>query len=109
MWMPHTRTIDDAFRRRARREVIGVPEASEFVLGLNPVIRHDGEDVAATTKPLVRYLTRALNVPVQIVVEHDYEALVAALKTGQIDAAMLGEYAFHLAQREAGAEALAVS
>jgi LacI family transcriptional regulator len=86
-----------------------LPAASEFVLGLNPVIRRDSDDVAAAMRPLVRYLTRALNVPVQIVVEHDYEALIAALKAGEIDAALLGEYAFHLAQREAGAEALAVS
>jgi phosphate/phosphite/phosphonate ABC transporter binding protein len=86
-----------------------VPAAAEFTLGLNPVIRRDGEDAAATMKPLVRYLTRTLNVPVRIVVEQDYEALIAALKAGEIDAAMLGEYAFHIAQREAGAEALAVS
>lgn len=86
-----------------------VPAASEFTLGLNPVIRHDDADVATTMRPLVRYLTRALNVPVQIVVEHDYEALIAAFKAGEIDAAMLGEYAFHIAQREAGVEALAVS
>ncbi len=86
-----------------------MPAAAEFRLGLNPVIRRDGEDAAAMTRPLVRYLTHALNVPVEIVVEHDYEALIAALRAGEIDAALLGEYAFHIAQREAGAEALAVS
>jgi phosphate/phosphite/phosphonate ABC transporter binding protein len=86
-----------------------VPTASEFVLGLNPVIQREGADAAVALRPLIRYLTRALNIPVRIVVEHDYEALIAALKADEIDAALMGEYAFHLAQREAGAEALAVS
>ena len=86
-----------------------VGNASEFVLGLNPVIRRDRERIDPAAKPLVSYLTTALNVPVRIVVEHDYRALIQQMAAGEIDAALLGEYAFYIAQLEAGAEALAVS
>lgn len=87
----------------------GVPPVSEFVLGLNPVIQQAAAEGEAAARPLARYLTRALNLPVRVVIEHDYEALIAALKADEIDGALMGEYAFHLAQAEAGVEALAVS
>lgn len=86
-----------------------MPGIVEFVLGLNPVIRQGDTVEQAYTRPLVRYLTRALNVPVRIVVEPDYATLIAAMKADEIDAALLGEYAFYVAQLDAGAEALAVS
>ncbi len=86
-----------------------MPEISEFVLGMNPVIRQTEQPIDTATKPLARYLTLALNVPVRIVVESDYDALIHAMREREIDAALFGEYAFYIAQLEAGAEALAVS
>ncbi len=86
-----------------------MPDRSEFVLGLNPVIRRGDVQTEASTKPLARYLTLALNIPARIVTEADYAALIERMRAGEIDAALLGEYAFYIAQQEAGAEALAVS
>jgi LacI family transcriptional regulator len=86
-----------------------VAGTSEFVLGLNPVIQRADEQRALSTQALARYLTLGLNVPVRIVAESNYTALIEGMRAGDIDAALLGEYAFYVAQLEAGAEALAVS
>ncbi len=81
-----------------------------FVLGLNPVIQPAGDtDWTARAAPLVAYLAHALGTPVHVLVEPDYDAQIAAMRAGELDAALFGEYAFHLARTEAGAEALAVA
>jgi len=83
---------------------------SGFVLGLNPVFQSaDDAEFAARVQPLIAYLARALGMPVQVLVEPDYDAQIAAMRAGNLDAALFGEYAFHLARTEAGAEALAVA
>ncbi len=82
----------------------------EFVLGLNPVVsKGDARDLTTWTQPLVAYFAAALGIPVRVVIEPDYDAQIAAMRDGTLDAALFGEYAFQRARTIAGAEALAVS
>lgn len=82
---------------------------AEFVIGLSPVARYDTEIDHASAHDLVLFLTAALEIPVRPISLPDYDAQIAAIREGSIDAAVLGAYAFYLARAEAGAEALAVS
>lgn len=106
-----SRTIADTMRQGQWQGGGAVVGGAEFVLGLNPVF-HNADanaDMTERTRPLVAYLTRAMGAPVRVVVEPDYDAQIAAMRAGEVDAALFGEYAFHRARTEAGAEALAVA
>lgn len=81
----------------------------EFLLGLNPVTGWgDARDATLHAQLLIAYLSVELNMPVQVVLQPDYDAAIAAMRDGLLDAAIFGEYAFQRARIEAGAEALAV-
>lgn len=88
---------------------MALARGAEFVLGLSPVAQYDAEAYASALRVLARYLTDALDMPVRTLSLSGYDAQIAAIGTGSIDAAVLGAYAFYLAQADAGAEALAMS
>jgi phosphonate transport system substrate-binding protein len=73
--------------------------------------RFAGDDAAnalLTAEPLRAYLEAKLGIPVLVNVGTTYSAVIAAMKAGQIDAMEVGPFSFVIAEREAGAEPLAV-
>jgi LacI family transcriptional regulator len=82
---------------------------TEFVLAFNPAAKPSDIEIAALTPALRRYFSDALGCEIRLVTESNYDALITSMRSGNIDAALLGAYAFYLAQMEVGAEALAVS
>jgi phosphonate transport system substrate-binding protein len=79
--------------------VPGRPNAL-LTLALAPTLGVEQVERIKRAEPLAAYLERTLARPVRIVVEDSYAASLEALRTGRVDAAMLGE----LAALQAGAE-----
>ena len=60
----------------------------------------------ARASALRAYLARETGLPVEVVIAESYEASLAGLRSGDLDAAMLGELAYWRARESASAEAL---
>lgn len=83
--------------------------ARPFTLALVPTIgtaRGAAASRAERAAPLIQYLERALGRPVHLAVAADYEASLAALRSGRLDAAVLGQVAALRALEGGGVEAL---
>ncbi len=73
--------------------------------------RFAGDDSAEAlngAEPLRAYLEAELGIPVTVNVGSTYTAVIAAMAAGQVDAMEVGPFSFVIAEREAGAEAIAV-
>jgi len=73
--------------------------------------RFAGDDSAEAllgAEPLRAYLEAELGIPVTVNVGSTYTAVIAAMAAGQVDAMEVGPFAFVIAEREAGAEPIAV-
>lgn len=82
-------------------------DAPTFVFALPSVYQNRSDDPRLSA--LRAYLAHELRLEVAVVIEPDYDAQITALRAGALDAGLFGTYAFYLAQREAGAEVLAVN
>jgi len=71
-----------------------------------------GEDIKqmeARYEPLVEYLSRELDMEVELFIGTDYTATVEAMRAGNLDVAMFGPFSYVLANDLAGAEAFAIA
>lgn len=84
------------------------PSTPLLRLALAPTVGAPAEARLARAQALRRFLEAEMGCPVEIVVERSYDSCVAALRSGQLDAAMLGEFAYWRARERAPVEALVV-
>lgn len=77
-----------------------------FAFLFAPTIGQDGSYDEARARPLRQYLEESLGRPVDLIVATSYADTLDALRSGQADAAMLGEYATRQAEQEGGVEPL---
>ena len=68
----------------------------------------DSAEALVGAEPLREYLEAELGIPVTVNVGSTYTAVIAAMAAGQVDAMEVGPFSFVIAEREAGAEAIAV-
>jgi len=68
----------------------------------------DSAEALTGAEPLRAYLEEQLGIPVTVNVGSTYTAVIAAMAAGQVDAMEVGPFSFVIAEREAGAEAIAV-
>jgi phosphonate transport system substrate-binding protein len=83
----------------------GMTPTREFVFALAPTLgdSHSGGDRA---EALRRYLKTALERPVRMIVPANYDATLEALRRGEADAAMVGDYVSRRGKRIGGVEEL---
>jgi phosphonate transport system substrate-binding protein len=77
-------------------------------LALAPTVGAAAGARLARAQALRRFLEAEMNCPVEIVIEPSYDSCVAALRSGHLDAAMLGEFAYWRARERAPVEALVI-
>lgn len=80
--------------------------AKTFRLGIIP--SENGQETLKQFSPLVAYLEESMNVKVEPYVATDYNAVVEAMRTKHIDAAMFGPFSYIMAAERAGAEVCVV-
>jgi len=68
----------------------------------------DSAEALTNAEPIRAYLEEELGIPVLVNVGSSYSAVIAAMAAGQVDAMEVGPFAFVIAEREAGAEPIAV-
>ncbi len=68
----------------------------------------DAADALLSAEPLRAYLEEELGIPVLVNTGTTYSAVIAAMAAGQVDAMEVGPFSFVIAEREAGAEPIAV-
>lgn len=84
----------------------GRREQSVLVFAASPGIRNDLARPDEAAIQLQHYLSAVLGMNVEVIIDDDYEDILAGLERGVIDVAKLGPYAFALAQARFGAHAL---
>ena len=77
-----------------------------FRLGIIP--SENGQETLKQFAPLVAYLEESMNVKVEPYVATDYNAVVEAMRSKHIDAAMFGPFSYIMAAERAGAEVCVV-
>ncbi|WP_371381169.1 phosphonate ABC transporter substrate-binding protein [Sporomusa aerivorans] len=77
-----------------------------FRLGIIP--SENGQETLKQFSPLVAYLEETMKVKVEPYVATDYNAVVEAMRTKHIDAAMFGPFSYIMAAERAGAEVCVV-
>ncbi|MCG8349661.1 MAG: phosphate/phosphite/phosphonate ABC transporter substrate-binding protein [Chloroflexales bacterium] len=78
----------------------------EFVVGL--FVGDDADAALKNNEPLRVYLEETLGIPVRVETGTSYSAVIEAMRAKRVDAMEVGPFSFVLAEREAGAEPLAV-
>lgn len=68
----------------------------------------DSAEALLNAEPIRAYLEAELGIPVLVNVGSTYTAVIAAMAAGQVDAMEVGPFSFVIAEREAGAEPIAV-
>ena len=68
----------------------------------------DSAEALLNAEPIRAYLEEELGIPVLVNVGSTYTAVIAAMAAGQVDAMEVGPFSFVIAEREAGAEPIAV-
>ena len=68
----------------------------------------DAEEMLSIYKPVADYLEEVLGAPVELIALYDYTAAIEAMRTGDLDIAWFGPFAYLLAVERAGAEAIAI-
>jgi len=68
----------------------------------------DSAEALVNAEPIRAYLEEELGIPVLVNVGSTYTAVIAAMSAGQVDAMEVGPFSFVIAEREAGAEPIAV-
>jgi len=77
-----------------------------FVFAFAPTVAGNRGEGLTRAEPLRRYLERELGMPVRLVTPERYAATIAALRGGEADAAMLGEFATRQGAELGGIEPL---
>lgn len=77
-----------------------------FVFAFAPTVAGDVAKATTRAEPLRRYLERELGLPVRMQTPESYAATIAALRGGEADAAMLGEFAMRQGAELGGIEPL---
>lgn len=81
-------------------------ETARLVFAINPTLGVEQSRQADALSRLENYFSKALDLPVEVVIRHDYQETLDGMERGEVDAAQLGPYAFALAQSRFGAVAL---
>src|SRR5579862_2053563 len=82
----------------------GWPSELRFALGVNP---HDNEAVLLTD-PFAKRIEKATGIPVTFFTGPSFSSVVEAMRAKRIDGMQIGVFSYLLAEKEAGAEAIAV-
>src|SRR5262245_44431665 len=80
--------------------------SESFRFALAPTIAGEVRRQPERRQALLDYVAGALERPVELVVEDSYAAMLAALREGRLDAAMMGEVASQQAEEGGGIEPL---
>jgi phosphonate transport system substrate-binding protein len=80
--------------------------ATKLVFAINPVLAYESNAKAFDTNQAEVYLSKVLDVPVEVKLFDNYDEILEGMERGEIDIARLGPYAFAQAQSRFGARAL---
>ncbi|MFC5653234.1 phosphonate ABC transporter substrate-binding protein [Paenibacillus solisilvae] len=89
-----------------KQEAVEATKIEKLRIGLIPA--ESNEEIITQFKPTLDYLAKELDVEIEPFVAMDYTAVVEAMRSGHVDAAFLGPFAYILAADKANAEAFAV-
>lgn len=83
-----------------------ISSGNKLVFAINPTLGLEQNAQAVSITRLETYFKKALDLPVEMVIRHNYQETLDGMERGEVDVAQLGPYAFALAQTRFGASAL---